>query len=111
MDENNQQFRRAVNHVVASIKLKTYQLQVSETIIAFMGMHLQQNNIPMTSSDREIIEMYEKVMNSDNVEQAEAYFIGLADKFCNTLGFGDFESLKNNYSSFLEEDNNNTGDN
>lgn len=110
MKDNNQEFRRAVNEVLSTIKLKSYQLQVSQTILMFMLMHLRKNEIPMSNCDRQVLDMYDKVMNSDNVEQAEAHFIGLADKFTQSLGLGDFESLKKNYHEFLKDDDTNMGD-
>lgn len=99
MSDSDQNFHKVFGQVIGEIKLKSYQLHVCETIIAFLSTHLKFNNIPMSSTDKSIMEMYVKVLSSTNIEQAEAHFIGLADKFCQDLGLGDFESVKNKFHS------------
>lgn len=90
---------RMITSATSEINLRKYQLKVCEIMVAVLNMQLAMNKIPLTDTDKQIMEMYDKVMNSRNVEQAEAHFIGLADKFCNSLGLGDFDSLKSKFDS------------
>lgn len=107
---DNPELRKALSQIIAEIKLRNYQIQICEFIIMFMSMHLNKNGIGMNDADKQVMDMFDKIMNSSNFEQAEAHFVGLADKFCNDLGLGDYETLKKNLSSLNENNTNEEGD-
>ena len=100
MDEN--EAMRLVTSIASEMRLKQYQLKVCETVILYLSQLLAENNIPHTQVELDTMQMYHKVMNCDNAEQAEAHFVGLADKFCQQLGLGDFDSLSKKFSNYKE---------
>lgn len=100
MDKND--ITRIITTAAADIKLKDYQLKVCETVVMYLSQLLAQNNVAHTQVELDTMQMYHKVMNSDNAEQAEAHFVGLADKFCQQLGLGDFDSLSKKFSNYKE---------
>lgn len=105
--ENKNEIRSLLLEAASELGLLKYQLNVCQAIIGYISARLFVEKIPASDIDAKIMETYNKVMNAKSYEQAEAHFVGLADKICNEIGIGDFDSFKKSMDSFLGGMNNN----
>lgn len=93
---------RAANELICNLKLREYQLRISSIYISYLTNILIKNGVRPTEADLDVFEAVQKVYGSDNIEQAEAYFMTLADKFSENLGFTNFDEFKNQFSDINE---------
>lgn len=76
-----------------SLKLLEYKMTIADTVIMYLTAKMDQNNVPMTDSDRNILDMYSKVSIANSYEIAEAHFMGVTDSFSKEAGFDSFDDL------------------
>jgi len=93
---------RAANELICNLKLREYQLRISSIYISYLTNILIKNGVRPTEADLDVFEAVQKVYGSDNIEQAEAHFMTLADKFSENLGFTNFDEFKNQFSDINE---------
>lgn len=99
MDNPHDSLHRAANELIATLKLREYQLRISNIYNLYLSSILSKSGISPTNSDQMVIDAVNKVYAASNLEQAEAHFHTLADKFSETLGFVSFDDFKNQFSN------------
>ena len=105
--QNQNEVRSLLLEAASELALLKYQLGVSQAIVGYISARLFIEKVPASDIDAKIMETYNKVINAKSYEQAEAHFVSLADKICNEIGIGDFDSFKKSMDSFLGGMNNN----